>query len=74
MDNESRMALSSPEATPVSPASSADSPIASSVKVTNGKKSQKSGTTNAVPSTSTAPPQPNVHDASYMMMGKRNVK
>lgn len=73
VDNESRMSVFSPEATPVSPTSSADSPSATPVKVTNGKKAQKSGAMGAVASTSVAPPQPNAHDASYMMMGKQNL-
>jgi len=66
--DESRMSVFSPEGTPVSPTSSADSPTATPVKVTNGKNAQKSGATNAVPSTPVAPLPPNVHDASYMLM------
>lgn len=68
VDNESRMSAFSPEATPVSPTSSTDSPSATPVKLTNGKNAQKSGATSTIPAPSVAPPQPNVHDASYMMM------
>lgn len=67
VDNESRMSVFSRDATPASPASSADSPSAVPVRATNGKNGKRSGTTSA-PSTSTAPTQPGVHDASYMMM------
>lgn len=72
VDNESRMSVFSPEATPVSPTSSADSPSTAPVQATNGTHTRKSGVTNTLPATSAAPPQPNAHDASYMMMGKRN--
>jgi len=70
MDNESRMSVFSPEATPVSPTSSTDSPSATSVRVTNGKNAQKLGATNNTPATSVGPS--NVHDPSYMMMGEQN--
>lgn len=68
VDNESRMSVFSPEASPVSPTSSADSPSATSVRVTNGKNTHKSGAKNSIPTASNPPPQSNVHDASYMLM------
>ena len=71
MDNESRMSVFSPEASPVSPTSSADSPSATSVKVTNGKNTHKSGAKSSIPTASIPPTQSNIHDASYMMMGKQ---
>lgn len=71
MDNESRMSFFSPEATPFSPTSSTDSPSAASVKVTNGKNTQKSGAAHNIPATSVGPSQSSAHDPSYMMMGKQ---
>ncbi|KAF9785968.1 hypothetical protein BJ322DRAFT_756492 [Thelephora terrestris] len=66
--DESRMSVFSPEGTPVSPTSSADSPPATSVQVTDGTHTQKSGVTNSIPAKSATPSQSNVHDPSYMMM------
>jgi len=74
MDNESRMSVFSPEATPVSPASSIDGPSTASVRVTNGKNNQKSGATNSISATSAAPSQSSVHDANYMIMGKQYLR
>lgn len=68
VDNESRMSFFSPEPTSVSPTSSIGSPGATSVKVTNSQNARKPGATTSSTAASAAPPQPNTHDASYMMM------